>query len=91
MPQTRPPCAPEFRRQVVGLVRGGRDPADLAREFEPCAQAVRNGVAQAEPGEGRREAKSEVPTAAEREERTRLRRESANSTSWTDATIQATS
>ena len=42
MPKTRPPYLPEFRRQMVDLVRAGRDPADLAREFEPTAhQAVR--------------------------------------------------
>ncbi len=75
MPKTRPPYAPEFRRQMVELVRAGRDPADLAREFEPSAQAIRNWVAQADRSEGRREDRSEVLTAAEREELTRLRRE----------------
>jgi len=75
MPHTRPPYAPEFRRQMVELVRTGRDPADLAREFEPSAQAIRNWVAQADRDEGRREAKSESLTPAEREELTRLRRE----------------
>jgi transposase len=42
MAKTHPPCAPEFRRQMVELVRAGRDLVDLAREFEPSAQAVRN-------------------------------------------------
>jgi transposase len=37
MPKTRAPYAPEFRRQMVDLVRAGRDPDDLAREFEPTA------------------------------------------------------
>ncbi len=27
---------------MVELVRAGRDPTDLAREFEPSAQAIRN-------------------------------------------------
>ncbi len=57
MPQTRPPYAPEFRRQMIELIRAGRDPADLAREFEPSAQAIRNWVVQADRQEGRREAK----------------------------------
>ena len=35
MPKTRAPYAHEFRRQMVDLVRAGRDPDDLAREFEP--------------------------------------------------------
>src|SRR5678810_70003 len=48
MAKTHPPYAPEFRRQMVELVRAGRDPADLAREFEPSSQAIRNWVAQAD-------------------------------------------
>jgi transposase len=44
MPRTRPPYPTEFRRQMVELVRAGRDPNDLAREFEPSAQAIRNWV-----------------------------------------------
>jgi transposase len=79
MPKTRPPYAPEFRRQLIELVRAGRDPADLAREFEPSAQAIRNWVAQADRQEGRREPKpavADAPLAAtEREELARLRRE----------------
>ena len=31
MPKTRPPYSPEFRRQMVDLVRAGRDPEYLAR------------------------------------------------------------
>ena len=57
MPKTRPPYAPEFRRQMIELVRAGSDPTDLAREFEPSSQAIRNWVAQADRKEGRREAK----------------------------------
>ena len=76
MPKTCPPYAPEFRRQMVELVRAGRDPEDLAREFEPSSQAIRNWVAQADRQEGRREAAPPaVLTAAEREELARLRRE----------------
>lgn len=79
MPKTHPAYAPEFRRQMVELVRAGRDPADLAREFEPSAQAIRNWVAAADRQEGRREAKPAFAeaalNAAEREELARLRRE----------------
>lgn len=76
--KTHPPYAPEFRRQLIELVRAGRDPADLAREFEPSAQAIRNWVAQADRQDGRREAKPAGEaglSAAEREELSRLRRE----------------
>jgi transposase len=64
---------------MVELVRAGRDPAELAREFEPSAQAIRNWVAAAERQEGRRAAKpapaETALNAAEREELARLRRE----------------
>jgi transposase len=63
---------PEFRQQMVELVRAGRTPEELAREFEPSAQAIRNWVAQADRDAGRR---ADGTTTAEREELTRLRRE----------------
>jgi transposase len=79
MPKTRPPYPAEFRRQMIDLVRAGRDPTDLAREFEPSAQAIRNWVAEADRSEGRREAKPPPAnpglTATERDELVRLRRE----------------
>jgi transposase len=76
MPKTRPPYAPEFRRQMVDLARAGRDPADLAREFEPSAQAIRKWVAEADRQESRKEAAQPAAlTTAEREELVRLRRE----------------
>ena len=64
--------APEYRRQMVELVRAGRTPGELAREFECSAQAIRNWVRQADRDEGRRE---DGLTSAEREELRRLRRE----------------
>ncbi len=66
------PYAPEFRRQMIELVRAGRGPEELAKEFEPSAQAIRNWVAQADRDEGRR---ADGLTTAEREELNRLRRE----------------
>lgn len=45
MGKTRQPYAPEFRRQMVELVRAGRSPEELAEEFEPTAQSIRNWVA----------------------------------------------
>ncbi len=75
MPKTRPPYAPEFRRQMIDLVRAGRDPDNLAREFEPTAQSIRNWVVQADRSEGGREAKGDSASSAEREELIRLRRE----------------
>jgi transposase len=56
----------------VELVRAGRAPEDLAKEFEPTAKAIRNWVRQSDLAEGRPE---ESLTSAEREELRRLRRE----------------
>ena len=72
MSKTRAPYPPEFRQQIVELVRAGRSPDELAREFEPSAQAIRNWVAQVDRDEGRR---SDGLTSSEREELRRLRRE----------------
>ena len=72
MGKKRPPYAPEFRQQVIELVRAGRTPEDLAREFEPSAQAIRNWVAQSDRDAGTR---GDGLTAPEREELVQLRRE----------------
>ena len=48
MSMTRPPYASEFREQMVELVLSGRSPEELAREFEPSAQSIRNWVSQAD-------------------------------------------
>ena len=73
MPQRfRAEYPPEFRRQMVELVRSGKSPEALAKEFEPTAQTIRNWVAQADRDEGRR---IDGLTSAEREELSRLKRE----------------
>ena len=72
MARTRPPYAPEFRRQIVELVRAGRTAEELSREFEPTAQTIHNWVGQADRDEGLR---SDGLTSDEREEVRRLRRE----------------
>jgi transposase len=63
---------PEFKQQLLELVRIGRTPEELSREFEPTAQTIRNWMAQAERDGGTR---LDGVTSAEREELTRLRRE----------------
>ena len=72
MRKKRPHYAPEFRRQMVELVRAGRSPAALANEFEPTAQSIHKWVAQADRDDGRR---GDGLTTPEREELNRLRRE----------------
>ena len=74
MPRSRPPYPAEFRRQMVELVRSGRTPQELSREFEPSAQAIRNWVKQTDLDEGQR---SDGLTTDERGELNRLRRENA--------------
>ena len=66
--------SPELQQQIVRLVRSGRTPEEVAREYEPSAQAIRNWVKQAELDEGTR---SDGLKTEEREELARLRRENA--------------
>ena len=72
MGKSRVPYAPEFRAQMIELVRAGRSPEELAEEFEPTAQTIRNWLKQAGLNEGTR---SDGLTSDEREELRRLRRE----------------
>ena len=63
---------PEFRQKLIELVASGRSPEELAKEFEPSAQTIRNWVKRAEADGGKRR---DMLTSAEREELTKLRRE----------------
>ena len=72
MPRSRKPYPPEFRQQMVELVRAGRTPEELSGEFEPTAQSISNWVAQADRDGGKRK---DGLTTVEREEIVRLRRE----------------
>jgi transposase len=60
---------------MVDLIRAGRDPDELAREFEPTAQSIRHWVGVADRRDGRREERVEGITSTERDELIRLRRE----------------
>jgi len=76
MSRTRPPYAPEFRRQMIELVQAGTTPAHLAREFGCSAQTITNWV-----GQAAADARKKPPSAkdalstAEREELARLHRQ----------------
>ena len=72
MPRSKTPYPPEFRNQMIEMVRAGSSPEKLAREFEPTAQTIRNWVAQIDRDEGRR---PDGMTSTEREELRKLRRE----------------
>lgn len=72
MPRSRVAYPPEYRQKLIELVGAGRSPEQLAKEFEPSAQTIRNWVKRAEADGGKRR---DVLTSAEREELSKLRRE----------------
>lgn len=72
MPKTRQPYAPEFRQQMLELVRAGRSPDELAAEFEPTAQTIRNWIKQSELDHGQRQ---DGLNSEEKAELARLRKE----------------
>jgi transposase len=74
MPKSRRPYPLEYRQRIVELVRAGRSPESIAREFEPTAQCIRNWVRQADRDDGRR---SDGLTTDERTELQRLKSENA--------------
>ena len=72
MPKPRPPYAAEFRRRMIDLVKAGRGPESLSREFKVSAVTIRKWVVQADLDAGRR---SDGLTTDERKELAQLRRE----------------
>jgi transposase len=74
MPKSRRPYPAEYRERMIELVRNGRSPESLAREFEPSGQCIRNWVRQADRDAGRRH---DGLTTDDRTELQRLRRENA--------------
>ena len=72
MPKSRPPYPAEFRNKIVDLARAGRPIPEIAEQFEPSGQTIRNWIAQADRDNGKR---SDGLTSVERDELGRLRRE----------------
>lgn len=72
MAHRQTPYPTEYRQQIVELVRAGRTPEELAREFEPSAQTIHNWVRRADRDDGRGD---DGATSAERQELHRLRKE----------------
>ena len=66
------PYPEEFRQKIVELHEAGRSIVELADEFEPCEQTIRNWVKQAQLDAGERE---DGLTSDEKEELRRLRAE----------------
>ncbi len=68
MPATRPPYSAEFRQQMVELVRAGRKPAELAREFKCTGKSIATWVSRAAADRGTPvRGGKDVLTSAERE------------------------
>jgi len=71
MPRTRPPYPQKFRIRIVDLARNGRKPSELAEEFEPTEQTIRNWIKQADRDEGK---SAEGLSTDERDELRKLRK-----------------
>jgi transposase len=101
MGKTRTPYAAEFRQQMIELVRAGRTPTELSREFGCTAQTIANWVGQAAIDEGKPLVGKEGPSSAEKQELVRLQRENrqlrmerdilAKATAWFAAKKDGTS
>ena len=74
MATSRVPYPAEFRSRILELVRAGRTPEELAEEYEPTAQTIRNWLRQAELDPVQRQGGL---TSDEKAELLRLRRENA--------------
>jgi transposase len=72
MPKSHAPYPAEYRQQILELVRTGRSAEELAKEFEPTAQCIRNWIKQDERERGQRH---EGLTRDEKAELVRLRKE----------------
>jgi len=72
MPATKPPYPAEFKPQMVELVRAGRSPSELGREFKCSAQSIstwvaRNAADRRAPPRASRAREGDVPCSVERE------------------------
>ena len=72
MAKMRRPYSRDFREKMVGLVRSGRGPTELSKEFEATAQTIVNWVRQSDRDAGRR---GDGLTSQERSELRWIKRE----------------
>lgn len=70
----KPPYPAQFREQMIELVRAGRKPGELAREFGCHATSILNWVRQADAASGVMPTQSGTLSANERQELIELRR-----------------
>jgi transposase len=72
MPKSHSGYPEEFRQQILELIGTGRTPDELATEFEPTAQTIRNWIKQSELDHGQRQ---DGLTRDEKADLARLRKE----------------
>ena len=97
MPNTKPPYPVAFRQQMIELVRAGRKPAALAREFGCNVSSIHGWIRQADNISGNRAASAaangvaDAPLlASERQELLELRRRFAQVQMERDILAKAT-
>jgi transposase len=71
----KPPYSAQFREQMIELVRAGRTPSELAKEFGCHATSIHNWLRQADSASGAAPAQGDALTASERQELLALRRQ----------------
>ena len=74
MPNPKPPYRAQFREQMVELVRAGKRPAELAKEFGCHVTSILNWVRMADDANGVVPIQSGALNVAERQELVELRR-----------------
>ena len=70
MSRYRKKYSAEFKEQILDLIRTGRTPRELAKEYEPTEETIRKWILEADPSPS-----SSKIDENEREELRRLRRE----------------
>ena len=75
MPGKVSPYPAAFRQQMIELVKAGRSPEELAREFGCTAQSIHNWLGKASLGCDGKPSNAASLSIVEREELVRLRRE----------------
>jgi transposase len=74
MPNPKPPYPAQFREQMVELVRAGRRPGELAKEFGYHVTSILSWVRMADEAIGAAPAQSVALSTSERQELVELRR-----------------
>ena len=92
MPKTRPPYPAAFRQRIVELAHAGRSVQELAAEFEPSEQTIRNWIVQAHLDEmsPSERAHADGLSTSEREELRHLRKENRRLQQERDILAKAT-